>query len=444
MPKPFSLAALNLALVVLSLLIFALVLSLFLSFGLDAVQASWHAKEEASLNAYIVDQLLESPQPVTTEIASTLFNSLPYAPTYLYVSDSLGQLLYSYRKAERGAGRGRGLQYGLMENLNWQEVKSSSTEVLYRYAVHLPIFSEIEGNASLLAAAKRILIWALLIALVVSTLLAFLFLKPLKRQSRDLAQALDRMAGGERSVAVQSEHIMEFSIIAKAAQTLQDTLESEEQLRRQWAEDIAHDLRTPVSVLKGQLEAVGDKVLPFNDERLHLLQHETVRLESLINSLSLLTKLESPDLKVHTSELHLQSFLTTFIQRFEAEAAKRGMQIVLSSGDAVLQADPQLFMRALENLLSNAIRYGNEKSSIRVIVVADATAKAESLSIENEGTIEESYIPFLFDRLSRGEAGRRSDGSGLGLSIVRAIVQAHGWSIDVKSNKTTMFTVRFT
>ena len=94
MHKPFSLAALNLALVILSLLIFALVLSLFLSFGLDAVQDSWHAKEEASLNSYIVTQLLEAPQPVSPETASSLFSSLPYAPTYLYVSDSLGQLLY--------------------------------------------------------------------------------------------------------------------------------------------------------------------------------------------------------------------------------------------------------------------------------------------------------------------------------------------------------------
>ena len=444
MRKPFSLAALNLALVVLSLLIFALVLSLFLSFGLDAAQASWHAKEEASLNAYIVSQLLQSEQPVTAEIASILFNSLPYTPTYLYVSDSQGQLLYSYRKAERGAGRGRGMQLGLTENLNWQEVKSSSAELVYRYAVHLPTFSEMEGNASLLAAAERILIWALLIALAVSTLLAFLFLKPLKRQSKMLAQALDSMAGGQRSVELRSEHIVEFSIIANAAQTLQDTLKNEEQLRRQWAEDIAHDLRTPVSVLKGQLEAVEDKVLPFNDERLYLLQHETVRLESLINSLSLLTKLESPDVKVHTSEINLHAFLTTFIQRFEAQAAKRDMQIVLSSGDVVLSADTQLFTRALENLVSNAIRYGKEKSIIRVNVTPDATTKAESLSIENEGTIEKSYIPYVFDRLSRGEAGRRSDGSGLGLSIVRAIVQAHGWSIDVKSNKTTIFTVHFT
>ncbi|HBO36309.1 MAG TPA: hypothetical protein DD633_07080, partial [Sphaerochaeta sp.] len=125
MHKPFSLAALNLALVILSLLIFALVLSLFLSFGLDAVQDSWHAKEEASLNSYIVTQLLEAPQPVSPETASSLFSSLPYAPTYLYVSDSLGQLLYSYHKAERGAGRGRGLQYGLVENLQWREVRSS-------------------------------------------------------------------------------------------------------------------------------------------------------------------------------------------------------------------------------------------------------------------------------------------------------------------------------
>ncbi|MDD4449831.1 MAG: HAMP domain-containing sensor histidine kinase [Sphaerochaeta sp.] len=444
MRKPFSLAALNLALVILSLLIFALVLSFFLSFGLDAAQASWHAKEEASLNAYIVAQLLDAQQPVTADTASTLFGSLPYAPTYLYVTDSLGQLLYSYRKAERGAGRGRGLQFGLVENLTWLEVKSGSGELLYRYAVNLPTFSEMEGNASLLAAAKRILIRALLIALIVSTLLAFLFLKPLKKQSRNLAQALDRMAGGERTVAVESKHVVEFELIANAARTLQETLKGEEKLRRQWAEDIAHDLRTPVSVLKGQLEAVGDKVLPFNEERLVLLQQETVRLQSLIDSLALLTKLESPDLVVHTSMIHLKPFLHTFVQRFEAEAAKRDMHIQLPSDDALLDADQQLFTRAMENLMSNAIKYGLEHSIVQVRFTSNAEKRAESLTIENEGTIEESYLPRLFDRLSRGEAGRSSQGSGLGLSIVKAIVQAHRWTIEVESNTTTTFTLRFT
>lgn len=444
MRKPLSLAALNLALVILSLLIFALVLSLFLSFGLEAVQDSWHAKEESSLNSYIVTQLLEAPQPVSAEAASTLFNTLPYAPTYLYVTDNLGQLLYTYRKAERGAGRGRGLQYGLVENLQWSEVRSPSDELLYRYAVHLPTFSEMEGNASLLASAKRILIWALLIAMAVSTLLAFLFLKPLKKQSRHLAQALDRMAGGERTVVVDSKHIVEFDVIANAARTLQDTLKTEESLRRQWAEDIAHDLRTPVAVLTGQLEAVQDKVLPFNEERLSLLQQETVRLESLINSLALLTKLESPDLVVDKSEIHLQPFLSTLVQRFEAEAAKRGMQIVIPKEDALLQADHQLFTRAMENLVSNAIKYGLEYSTIQIRFTADAINRAESLAIENEGTIEPAFLSRLFDRLSRGEAGRSSQGSGLGLSIVKAIAQAHHWSINGESNEKTCFTLRFT
>jgi len=284
----------------------------------------------------------------------------------------------------------------------------------------------------------------LLIALIVSTLLAFLFLKPLKKQSRNLAQALDRMAGGERNVAVESKHVVEFDIIANAARTLQETLKGEEKLRRQWAEDIAHDLRTPVSVLKGQLEAVGDKVLPFNEERLVLLQQETVRLQSLIDSLALLTKLESPDLVVHASMIHLKPFLHTFVQRFEAEAAKRGMHIQLPSDDALLDADQQLFTRAMENLMSNAIKYGLEHSIVQVRFTSNAEKRAESLTIENEGTIEESYLPRLFDRLSRGEAGRSSQGSGLGLSIVKAIVQAHRWTIEVESNTTTTFTLRFT
>jgi signal transduction histidine kinase len=98
----------------------------------------------------------------------------------------------------------------------------------------------------------------------------------------------------------------------------------------------------------------------------------------------------------------------------------------------------------MDNLISNAVRYGTAPSTITIHVVGDSAGNAVQLSIENEGVIEEAFLPRLFDRLSRAETSRSSEGSGLGLSIVKAIAEAHGWNIAVTSEKKTKFTLYFT
>ncbi len=110
----------------------------------------------------------------------------------------------------------------------------------------------------------------------------------------------------------------------------------------------------------------------------------------------------------------------------------------------LLQADLNLFTRLLDNLISNAVRYGDASSSIGIHVEGNSAGNAVQLSIENEGVIEEAFLPRLFDRLSRAEASRTSEGTGLGLSIVKAIAEAHGWNIAVISKKKTKFTLYFT
>ena len=321
---------------------------------------------------------------------------------------------------------------------------SAQGEVMFHYNTHLPSFVEVEANALLLSASRQLLVWALVASLLIASLVAYLVLLPLKRQSRHLAQALGRMAQGDRSVALSKQSVEEFDTIAQASLVLQQTLEHEEQLRSRWAMDIAHDLRTPLTVLKGQLEAIKDGVFTPDASRLDLLLKETQRLEFLINSLSLLTKLESPDFEVQKTEISLLMVLDTLKKRFEAEAQKRGMRIDITCENVMLLADSQLFSRALDNLLSNAIHYGKADKAIHITVLVDDHKEPLQCTIENEGLIDPEFLPFAFDRLSRAESARSEEGSGLGLSIVKAIVNAHGWKITVTSEKTTKFTLHFT
>ncbi len=445
MKRTISLANLNLFLVMLSLVLFIGLLSVFLYFGLEATQQSWYQEQLTALQTDVHDRLVklvETDGTVTEQALPAVMEGLDPGMTYLVVADQNQKVVYSYRSQ----GRARGMMFGggMQDNLNWVPVQNASGTTIAYYALHLPSFSEIEANALLLAAAKRVLVIALLIALVIAFVIAFLFFLPMKRRSEQLSEALNKMAEGERNISLNESRVTEFATIAKASNVLQHNLDKEEKLRRQWAADVAHDLRSPVAVLKGQLEAVADKVLPLDDKRIELLHNETEKLANLINSLALLTHLESPGYKVNTEMISVDKEIQTLLARFEAEASKRNITLQYDQKEAMVFADSQLFTRALDNLLSNAIRYAVAPSEIKISITTDTNQQAQTLVIENEGSIDPEFLPRIFDRLSRAESSRTTEGSGLGLAIVGAIATAHGWDVKVESDTKTRSIIHFT
>lgn len=440
----------SLALVLISLGIFALVLALLLTFGLGEIMQVWHEDEQAALHQYVRTTLLDlqseataSAKKVTQTDLVRSFEGLPFAPDYLVVTGSDGSLLYYYRQAERGSGQARMVLKNLKEITGWNEVTLADGTLAFRYALHLPSFDEQASNGFLIAASKLLLFWGLVTAAVLSLFLAYLFTRPLKRESKQVVQSLQRMARGERDVPLVLGKVAEFNDIAIASQVLQDHLVVEERLRRQWAEDIAHDLRTPLSVLRAQLEAMVDGVFKMEKPRLERLVLETEKLEKLVNSLALLTHLETPGFSPKLQEVKLDAFLRSLCEQYSQPARQKSMSLNVLSPETILPCDPSLLERALGNLISNAIKYGKNGTTIQLGVSVGVDNRATSLCIENEGTIGEEVLTHMFDRLYRGEEARFSEGTGLGLSIVKAIVDAHHWSIAITSEATTRACVSF-
>lgn len=445
------LSARSLALVLISLGIFASVLALLLTFGLGKIMQIWHEDEQKALHQYISTTLLDLQQEATAKESNVVqadlvraFEGLPFAPDYLVVTSSAGALLYYYKEAERGSGQARMVLRNLKDIQQWYEVTLPDGSLAFRYALHLPAFDEQASNGFLIAASRLLLFWALVVGALLSLFLAYLFTRPLQRESKSVVRSLQRMAGGERAIPLRLGKIAEFNDIAQASQVLQEHLAEEEQLRRQWAEDIAHDLRTPLSVLRAQLEAMVDGLFKVEKPRLEKLVLETEKLENLVNSLALLTHLETPGFRPRQQDVKLDLFLLGLCDQYDQPAKLKGMSLEVISAEALLQADPSLLERALGNLLSNAIKYGTQGSVVQVVVTADATGKARSLCIENEGQIAEDVLSHMFDRLYRGEEARFSEGTGLGLSIVKAIVEAHRWDIAITSEDTTKALISFT
>jgi signal transduction histidine kinase len=432
---------------------FSLVLSLLLYFGSERILDSWRVSETNALHAYIegnlkavADNAGKEGTAVSTTSVSPAFETMPFSPSWIVVTDANGEVVYYYRKGE-GAGMARNFLQNLkLEGSGWTDVLLADGTLAFRYNTVMPAFNELDSNRIMLSAARQLLFWGALLAAILSFIFAFFFSRPLKKQAASLVESLGRMAQGHRDVELPPCPVLEFNQISKASIVLQENLKNEEALRRQWAADVAHDLRTPITVVKGQLEAMLDGIFVPDTKRLNRLLAENNKLEALVQSLALLTRIENPGFSPTMETFSLSAFFQRLAEKYGQETAKAGFAFVLDIPQVQLVADQALFERVIDNLISNAIRYG-KKGDLKVSTLCGDDGKPLTCTIENEGVIGKDILPNIFDRLYRAESGRETNGSGLGLSIVKAIVEAHGWTViaesDEKEHK-TRFIISFT
>lgn len=231
-----------------------------------------------------------------------------------------------------------------------------------------------------------------------------------------ITDALERIAAGSRNEYLPQPNVTELRQIATSAMTLQDQLRREESLRRQWALDVAHDLRTPLAGLRSQLEGMQGGVLAVDARRYTVLLGELGRLERLASDLLLLTRVESPELTLRKSAVPLERIADTLRARF---ADRPALEVECES--ATVECDADLVVRALSNLLDNAFRHGTPPVRCEL--------GAAGFRVTNHGTLPEGAPLRLFDRARSRETGH--DGNGLGLPIVRAIARCHGWDVSI-------------
>ena len=253
----------------------------------------------------------------------------------------------------------------------------------------------------------------------------------IKKQTNSLVAVLESIAEGKRDIVIPKSSIKEFSQIALAAETLQKNLLREETLRRQWSSDIAHDLRTPLTVLQGTLEGLLDGVFKVDNQKLKTIHTQVKHLSSLVNALSLLSKLETPDYVLHKETISLHDSLTNAVRFFSPQAKLKNINFITDIPKITINADPVLFERLISNLVSNAVEYGLPKTDISLRVHRTNTEEI-CLSLSNYAELTEEVLEHAFDRLYQGKTARTDTHSGLGLSIVQAIVKSHRWSIDMQ------------
>ncbi|MDY2842448.1 MAG: HAMP domain-containing sensor histidine kinase, partial [Treponema sp.] len=225
-------------------------------------------------------------------------------------------------------------------------------------------------------------------------------------------------------------------------------LKDDNERRTKFIMGISHDLRTPVAVIKGYTEAMSDGMYENPDEikkSLEIIETKTDQLETMINTLINFVKLNQTDWLQQLKKQKLFPVISEFAKNSvtTGEIFKRKVSAKIEIDENLeIPFDKLLFQRSLENLFSNAIRYTSENDSVEISAVQDKiqeknqNKKSVKIAIKDSGIgIKKEDLDKIFDLFYRATNSRREEGMGIGLSVVKTIVNAHGWDIKVSSEK---------
>ncbi|MGA7192120.1 MAG: ATP-binding protein [Anaerolineales bacterium] len=277
-----------------------------------------------------------------------------------------------------------------------------------------------------------------LFAIVVSmVVLSAFYLRRMSVPFDDLLDASNKVAEGDYSARVEERGPREVRSLARGFNSMASRLQVNDQQRRAMLADVSHELRTPLTIIQGNIEGMIDGVYPADETKLKSILEETQILSRLVEDLRTLSLAESGSLQLKRESTDISALIRVTISAFQSQADVSDVKMELSLSDKplLLEIDPERIRQVLTNLISNALRYSPRGSSIKInLTESDLSAERRAvISVEDSGPgIASEDLPHVFDRFYKS---RDSRGMGLGLSIAKYIVEAHGGEIKAESSE---------
>ncbi|MFQ6057640.1 MAG: sensor histidine kinase [Anaerolineae bacterium] len=296
-----------------------------------------------------------------------------------------------------------------------------------------------------LGSVNRSILLAGLVAGTIAVVLGWILFRQITSPLGAVTVAARRIAAGDLAQQVEVESEDEIGELARTFNTMAESLARAEDLRRQMVADIAHELRTPLSVIQGNLEAMLDGVLPLDVEQVASVHEETLLLSRLVADLRLLSLAEAGQLKLERAPTDLGELIHQVVERMRPQAREKGITLAadLPPSLPILSFDADRIRQVIGNLVSNALRYtpAGGTVTVRGSVVRSRPSPAGDLTavlIEVTDTgrgIAPKELPHVFDRFYRADRSRSraTGGSGIGLAIVKQLVEAHGGRVWAES-----------
>jgi signal transduction histidine kinase len=283
-----------------------------------------------------------------------------------------------------------------------------------------------------------------ILTLVIGLLLMRRMINPLA----EVIAAAQAVSQGDLSARVPVRTSRDdLSALSDHFNNMADELERSDHQRRNMLADIAHELRTPITILRGRLEGILDGVYPPDEAHIAPALEETYLLERLVEDLRLLALAEANQLRFELKPVRLNELAETILGLFSAQAGERNVQLNLKAEANLpeVMVDPQRFQQVVGNLIDNALRYTPEGSTVEISIQRKENTVELRVSDGGPG-IPEDELVHVFDRFWRGEKSRArsTGGAGLGLSIARQLVEAQGGKITACNRSPRGFEVQIT
>jgi signal transduction histidine kinase len=280
------------------------------------------------------------------------------------------------------------------------------------------------------------LFYGALVGAVIALLLGIFLSRTLTRPIRELTKATHAVSEGDLSQQVPVRSKDELGELAQAFNKMSAQLSRSVNARRQMTADIAHELRTPLSLILGHAEAVHDGVLPPTRENFEIIREEAARLEHLVNDLRTLSLADAGELSIQMQTIEPQRLINEVSSLYQYQAQKKNITFELDVAPHLphIEVDPGRMTQVITNILDNALRHTPEGG--RIFLAAHEADDMVELSVQDNGpglNIED--VDRIFERFYRADISRQREdgGSGLGLAIAKSIVQAHGGQVSAES-----------
>lgn len=276
--------------------------------------------------------------------------------------------------------------------------------------------------------------------LIFCSIMVFLITRSITKSVTLLDDCTKRMASGDLDVEIEAKGSNEIVSLTDSLNKMRLALREEEIRRSRFIMGLSHDLRTPIALIKGYAEAISDGMVDdstMREKSVEIIINKADQLNERIDELIDFVKLNTNEWRQSLQQKNLKKVLNEFCKRLpmDAQLLNRTVEIEINlPDDFTVYMDESLFLRTLENLTNNAFRYTNDNGCVKIKSFIDEKTKIAVIIIKDDGQgINKKDLPFIFDTLYRGTNSRREDGKGLGLSIVKTVVDSHGWKLDVNT-----------
>ncbi|OQB00430.1 MAG: Signal transduction histidine-protein kinase BaeS [Chloroflexi bacterium ADurb.Bin222] len=295
----------------------------------------------------------------------------------------------------------------------------------------------------MLGSSVYVMVAAVIVGLVLS--------RGISRPVQEVTDAARAIASGTLSARVSQDHVGEMGELAATFNAMADALARDNELRRKLTADVAHELRTPLSVIRGKLEGILDGVYPATPEQLGPVLEQTLLLTQLVEDLRLLAQAEAGQLPLELRPTDVGDLLRDACVNFTPQAEDRGVTLMLDLPARLpkVPADWRRIAQVLGNLISNALRHTPAGGVVTLSAAVQEQAQAVEVTVSDTGTgIAPEDLPYVFERFWRGDKSRArtepGSGAGLGLAIARQFVTLHGGQISAESVPHQKTVFRFT